>query len=139
MSDCIFCRILSGEIPAKRVYEDEEFLAFLDNGPVSHGHTLVIPKIHYDRFETTPEDVVGRMYQLVRRLSPAIARAVGTGDFNLGLNNGPSAGQAVFHTHVHIMPRRPNDGLESWAKVEYQGNEMDEVAKKVRAAIKGDI
>lgn len=136
MTDCIFCKIVSGEIPAAKVYEDTEFLAFLDIHPVSQGHTLVIPKTHFERFESTPENVVGKMYQLVRRLAPAVAQAVGTDAFNLGLNNGPAAGQIIFHTHVHIIPRKNKDGLEMWGSKDYEGNEMDELVKKIRATIK---
>jgi histidine triad (HIT) family protein len=139
MDDCVFCKIVSGEIPSMKVYEDAEFVAFLDLHPVSSGHTLVIPKAHYDKFEATPEDVVGKLYQLVRRLAPAVTRGAAAEAFNLGLNSGSAAAQVIFHTHVHIIPRWPKDGLAMWPNQDYVGNEMDEVAKKIRAAVKGDI
>ncbi|MDP3985830.1 MAG: HIT family protein [Candidatus Veblenbacteria bacterium] len=136
MSDCIFCKIISGDIPATKVYEDAGFLAFLDIHPVSPGHTLVIPKQHYDRFETTPPEVVAELYKLLRSIAVSIAAGAGADAFNLGVNNGPAAGQVIFHTHVHVIPRKPKDGLESWGSRDYEGTEMDEVAKKIRAAIK---
>jgi diadenosine tetraphosphate (Ap4A) HIT family hydrolase len=97
---------------------------------------LVIPKSHYDRFELTPPEVVGKLYQVVHKLAPAVVRATGAAGFNLGLNSGPAAGQIIFHTHVHIIPRVPHDGLEPWGSKDYQGSEMDEVAKRIRAALK---
>lgn len=134
--DCIFCKIVRNEIPSAKVYEDHEFLAFLDIHPVNPGHTLVIPKAHFDRFDTTPPEIVGRLYQLVQRLAPAVMAGVGAQGYNLGLNNGPAAGQVIFHTHVHIIPRQVKDGLKLWGSRDYEGNQMDEVAKRIRAAIK---
>jgi len=136
MSDCIFCKIIAGQIPATKVYEDENFLAFLDIHPVSAGHTLVIPKSHFDKFDVTPSEVVAELYKLVHKLAPAITSGVGGQGYNLGLNNGSVAGQVIFHTHVHIIPRKPKDGLALWGAKDYEGNQMDEVAKRVRAAIK---
>ncbi len=137
MPDCIFCKIVENHIPAVKVYEDQDFVAFLDIQPVNPGHTLVIPKAHYDRFELTPPEVVGKLYQLVQKLAPAVMQATGAAGFNLGLNSGPAAGQVIFHTHVHLIPRKPKDGLQLWAAKDYQGNEMDETAKRIRAAVKG--
>jgi len=134
--DCIFCKIISGDIPATKVYEDQDFLAFLDIHPVSPGHTLVIPKVHFDRFESTPPEVVGGIYKLVQQLVLGVVAGSGADGYNLGLNSGPAAGQVVFHTHVHIIPRKSKDGLELWGSKDYEGNAMDEVAKKIRAAIK---
>lgn len=134
--DCIFCKIIKNEIPSVKIYEDEMFIAFLDIHPVSPGHTLVIPKAHYDRFDDTPEEVAGDLYKLVKRIAPGVMRGSVSDGYNLGLNNGPAAGQVIFHTHVHIIPRRVKDGLELWGSHDYEGNEMEEIAKKIRAAIK---
>ncbi|HAO81602.1 MAG TPA: HIT family protein [Candidatus Veblenbacteria bacterium] len=136
MNDCIFCKIVGGQIPATKVYEDNDFVAFLDIHPVSYGHTLVIPKEHFDKLENTPEETVVKLYKLIRRLAPAVVAGSEAEGYNLGLNSGAVAGQVIFHTHVHIIPRRKNDGLELWGEKEYQGNMMDEIAKKIRAAIK---
>lgn len=139
MSDCIFCKIIRGEISSTKVYEDAEFVAFLDINPVSPGHTLVIPKIHHDRFETTPPAMVSKLFQLVHKLAPGVTAGAEAQGFNLGLNNAPAAGQVIFHTHVHIIPRKSKDGLQLWPPQKYGNNEMDEVAKKIRAAIKQGI
>ena len=136
MTDCIFCKIISGNIPATKVYEDADYVAFLDLHPTQPGHTLVIPKVHYDRFESTPPEVVGTLFRLVRQLAPGVASAMAAPGFNISVNNGPSAGQVIFHTHVHIIPRQAKDGLVSWGHRDYQGSEMDEAAKKIRAALK---
>ncbi|KKS80920.1 MAG: Histidine triad (HIT) protein [Parcubacteria group bacterium GW2011_GWD2_43_10] len=128
MNDCIFCKIVGGQIPATKVYEDNDFVAFLDIHPVSYGHTLVIPKEHFDKLENTPEETVVKLYKLIRRLAPAVVAGSEAEGYNLGLNSGAVAGQ--------IIPRRKNDGLELWGEKEYQGNMMDEIAKKIRAAIK---
>lgn len=136
MDECIFCKIINSSIPSVKVYEDADFLAFLDIHPVSPGHTLVIPKAHSDKLEDTPDEVVGRLYQLVKKLAKAVMIGTEATAYNLGLNNGVAAGQVVWHTHVHIIPRRKDDGLEPWGSHDYQGNEMDEIAKKIRAAIK---
>jgi len=136
MTDCIFCKIVSNEIPATKVYEDADFVAFLDLHPTQPGHTLVIPKAHYERFESTPPEVVGKLFQVARAVAPGVVRAVEAPGFVVSTNNGPAAGQVIFHTHVHIIPRKSNDGLAPWGHREYQGNERDEIAKKIRAALK---
>ncbi len=135
MDICIFCKIVLGEIQSVKVYEDAEFLAFLDNGPVSPGHTLLIPKNHFDRFDLTPPELVGRLYQLVRTVAPAIARAMGADGFNASLNNGRAAGQIVFHTHVHIIPRKAKDGLAAWPRLDGPV-ELDQLGQVIRAALK---
>ncbi len=134
--DCVFCKIVNNIIPSSKVYEDQEFLAFLDIHPVSYGHTLVIPKAHFDRFDLTPPEVIGRLYTVVRKIALGIMKGVAADGYNLGLNNGSSAGQVIFHTHVHVIPRKNKDGLELWPAQEYEGNQMDEIAKKIRASIK---
>lgn len=136
MDECIFCKIVSNEIKAIKVFENNEFVAFLDIHPVSLGHTLVIPKQHFDKFELTPLETVTKIFELVRNIAPKIAQALGTKDFNISINNGVASGQSVWHTHVHVIPRKLNDGLVNWEAIDYQANEIDEIAKKIRAAIK---
>lgn len=135
MDECIFCKIASGAIQATKVYEDADFVAFLDLHPTQPGHTLVIPKKHFEKFELTPPEVVGALFQVARQIAPAIAQAMDATSFNVSVNNGPAAGQIIFHTHVHIIPRKSNDGLAPWGHRDYQDNERDEIAKKIRAAI----
>lgn len=136
MNECIFCRIVKGTLQATKVYEDGEFVAFLDIRPVSPGHTLVIPKIHSDRFEAMPQDSAAKMFAVVHRLAPRIAAALGADAYNLGVNSGPASGQVVFHTHVHIMPRLPKDGLALWAGEPYKDDAARErVAQKIRLSL----
>lgn len=135
MSDCIFCKIISGDIQSVKVYEDAEFTAFLDINPVQPGHTLVVPKAHFARFDDTPSEVIAKLYQVVHKVAPAVAKAVDAEGFNASLNNGLAAGQEVFHTHVHIIPRYIKDGLVAWPR--YMGeNKLEQVGQKIRAAMK---
>lgn len=109
--DCIFCKIIAGEIPCYKVYEDENTLAFLDVAPCADGHTMVIPKKHAAAFvEMTPEES-GELFKAVNIVSNQIMEKMEhvTG-LTIGMNTYASAGQTVMHTHVHIFPRNENDG-----------------------------
>lgn len=136
MTDCIFCKIINKEIPSQKIYEDNEIVAFLDIQPVKPGHTLVIPKKHYDTFENTPVEVITNLFSIVHKLATQIKNVVKADGFNLSLNNGRAADQIIDHTHVHIIPRYYDDGLKTWDKMSYQANEMSELAEKLRQAIK---
>lgn len=132
MSDCIFCKIVAEEIPSYKVYEDEYVLAFLDIHPTNPGHTLVIPKAHHKDFLDTPAELQAKMIQVIGKIAPAIMKAVGAEAFNLGVNNGAVAGQIIFHTHFHIMPRFTADGHKLW-----HGKEMSPVEfTRIMEAIK---
>jgi len=111
MPDCIFCKIVAGQIPCTKVYEDEACLAFMDISPISPGHTLLIPKKHYEAVsEMSPEEVAA-LFRLVASLAAAVKAAVKADGLNVLQNNGASAGQAVAHLHIHLIPRWPGDGL----------------------------
>lgn len=109
MSNCIFCKIAKKEIPAYIIKESENFLAFLDIHPHAPGHTLVIPKDHYERFLDLPENLVEELIQIIKETALLLSQAFKTNDFTFGINEGPFAGQAVPHFHFHIMPRFKND------------------------------
>jgi histidine triad (HIT) family protein len=134
--DCLFCKIIKGEIPSAKIYENGKIFAFLDINPVNHGHALVIPKEHYSNLLDTPEDVLDEMIRAVKKLAPAIMRATGTDGFNLGVNNGQVAGQLILHTHFHIMPRREGDGFKHWHGEPYQEGEREKLAEKIREELK---
>ena len=137
MDDCLFCKIIKGEIPSNKVYEDGEVIAFLDINPINPGHTLVIPKEHYPSLSETPPKVAGNLMEVAPDLANSIVKAVGADGFNVGINNGPAAGQMVFHTHLHIMPRFKDDGHSLWRGTPYESDEVaKEVADKIRAEIK---
>ena len=110
-SPTIFDRILAGEIPCHRVYEDEHVLAFLDIGPLSPGHTLVIPKERAARLDELSDDAAAAIGRVLPRLCRAVLAATGATDYNILQNNGAAAHQAVFHVHFHIIPRAGNRGL----------------------------
>ena len=131
--DCIFCKIIAGEIPSAKIYEDEQILAFLDIGPLSEGHCLVVPKDHYLRFEQLPADLASA---LARRLGPvaqAVVKAVNAEGYNILNNNGRCAGQLVEHVHFHIIPRNLGDGVfTQWPAGKYPPGRMDELADMVK-------
>ena len=109
--DCIFCKIIAGQIPCHRLHEDERVLAFLDIGPLSAGHCLVIPKPHYRTLDQLPDGLAGACMEAAVRLSRAVVAATGVEAWNILQNNGAAAGQVVMHVHFHIIPRRGQDGL----------------------------
>lgn len=130
--DCIFCKIMAGEIPSYKIYENDEILAFLDIMPINPGHTLVITKAHYADLLATPEELIYQVVKAIKKITPAILKGVGASDFNLGLNNGPLAGQAVNHFHYHIMPRFKDDGRELWRGKKYGAGEAEEIVSKIK-------
>lgn len=111
MTDCVFCKIVAGEIPAQKVAESTNFIAMLDIAPASIGHTLVIPKKHSTNLLDLPEYTGNELIEFVQRVATAVISATGDDGFNLVLNNGKSAGQVVFHTHFHIIPRKMGDHM----------------------------
>lgn len=111
MADCIFCKIGQGQIPCNKVYEDEVVLAFLDTNPASRGHTLVIPKAHFQDLTRTPKDVVAHVFQVAQLIAQACQAQLGATGVNVLTNVGRSAGQSVFHFHVHVVPRYQDDTL----------------------------
>ncbi len=131
--NCIFCRIIRGEIPAARIYEDDKVVAFLDIAPFNFGHALVIPKIHCQSMTIVPDEYLSAMIIAARKLAPAIMHATGAPAFNLMLNNGSIAGQEVPHAHLHIIPRMVDDAvLLSAPKKQYEGDAIGAMAEAIR-------
>ena len=138
MSDerTIFDKILDGEIPCHRVYEDEHVLAFLDIGPLSEGHTLVIPKERAAYLHELSEDSAAAIGRVLPRIASAILQATGADAYNVLQNNGASAHQAVMHVHFHIIPKAGGRGLSiGWNP----GSLSDEEAERVRTAIRQEL
>jgi histidine triad (HIT) family protein len=121
--DCVFCRIIAGEVPAHLVLDDEEFVAFLDARPVFKGHVLVVPRRHYVTLADLPVPAVGPLFERVRLLSAAIPAALGAQGTFVALNNVVS--QSVPHLHVHVVPRTKGDGLRGffWPRGRYASEE----------------
>ncbi|MFC0272056.1 HIT family protein [Metabacillus herbersteinensis] len=139
MSDCIFCKIVNGEIPSAKVFENEHVLAFLDISQVTRGHTLVIPKVHQENiFELTPE-VAEKLFEVVPKIANGIKKKLSPVGMNILNNNGESAGQAVFHYHLHLLPRYgKGDGFGAVWKShaeEYTPENLQEIAKDIREEI----
>ena len=130
--NCIFCKIVKGEIPASKVYEDKNSLAFLDISPINKGHTLLIPKEHYEDLFDLPEDKLKELSVTLKKVSKAVLNGVKADGLNVGMNNKPASGQIVFHAHFHIIPRYKNDGLKHWPQKKYDNNEeMDKYAEMI--------
>ncbi len=135
-TDCLFCNIIAGKIPSTKVYEDDTVLAFLDIHPVNIGHTLIVPKAHHINLYETPDTVLSQMISAAKKLSIAIKSALGTDGINIEMNNDSVAGQIIFHTHMHIVPRFSGDGFTHWNGARgYRETEMAEVAKKISASL----
>ncbi|MGB9667403.1 MAG: HIT family protein [Thermosulfidibacteraceae bacterium] len=130
---CVFCRIVKGELPSTKIYEDENFLAFLDIAPVNKGHTLVIPKKHSETFlDLTPVEA-GKLFEVVNKVAKAVKESLDADGLNILVNCGEASGQEVFHVHVHIIPRFYTDGFRlGWRKEKYAEGEMESFAKKIR-------
>jgi histidine triad (HIT) family protein len=136
MSDCIFCRIVAGEIPATFVYRDETFVAFLDIRPVNQGHVLIVPRVHAERVTDLPEEVLAAELPLAVRLARAILAETGATDFNLFNTNGAASGQEVFHHHLHVIPRRAGDGLRLSIKpAAYGEGEAADLGRRIAARV----
>lgn len=133
MTDCLFCKIIAGEIPSTKIYEDDNVLAFLDIRPVNIGHTLVIPKVHHMNLYETPDEDLSHMIAVVKKLSIAIKSALNADGINIEMNNDPVAGQIIFHTHIHIIPRFQGDGFTHWHGARgYNEGETDTVSTKIK-------
>ncbi|HAS84522.1 MAG TPA: HIT family protein [Candidatus Yonathbacteria bacterium] len=134
--DCLFCKIIAGEIPSTKVYEDDTVLAFLDIHPVNIGHTLVIPKTHHANLYETPDDDLAHMIAVVKKLSIAVKGALSADGINIEMNNDPVAGQIIFHTHLHIVPRFEGDGFTHWhGSRGYNEGEANKVAEKIKDSL----
>ena len=129
--NCIFCKIVKGEIPCAKVYENHKYMAFLDITPVNPGHTLVIPKEHYEDLLAAPDEILDGMLNDAKKIAKAVLKATGADAFNLTCNVGKKAGQAVAHLHIHIMPRFENDGYHLWHGKPYKEGQMQKVADKI--------
>ena len=134
--DCIFCKIIAGEIPCHKVYEDRRLLAFLDIAPFSPGHCLLIPKEHFSRLDECSPPVLQQLAQHLPAVAQALVKATQTDGYNVLLNNGRSAGQLVDHVHFHIIPRTPGDGVLSHTPaVPYAVGEAEKLAQKIAALL----
>ncbi|MDP2750674.1 MAG: HIT family protein [Nanoarchaeota archaeon] len=131
MAECIFCKIVKGEIPSAKIYEDDETYAFLDIAPVNPGHTLVIPKHHTEKLGSLSDKQLGHLMHSVNTITKAVEKGTKADATNVTLNNGEAAGQVVKHVHFHIIPRFKGDGLKPWQHGKYEEGEMKKVQEKI--------
>jgi len=135
-SNCIFCKIVAGDIPCHKLYEDDKVLAFLDVGPLSRGHCLVIPKAHHETLDELPDDLAAACASVLPRLSRAVKSATGVKDWNILQNNGRLSGQAVDHVHFHIIPRVADDGLGfRWPAGKLENQDAATLIKAITSAL----
>jgi len=133
--DCLFCKIIEGEIPSAKVYEDDHVYAFLDISQVTTGHTLVIPKKHSENIYETDEDAASKVFASIPKITTALKKAYQPTGLNVLQNNGAIAGQTVYHLHLHLIPRYEADegfGMK-WIERndEFSGDDLQTIAQKI--------
>jgi histidine triad (HIT) family protein len=138
--ECVFCQIIRKEASASMIYEDETVVAFLSNRPVNEGHTLVVPKKHYDNIYDMPEAEVCYLFGVAKRLAVAVKNGMAAEGIRLVQNNGWAAGQVIFHLHVHIIPMKPHEGFTQGKAYRSPSNErtadwLEKDAERIRKFI----
>jgi histidine triad (HIT) family protein len=137
--ECIFCKITAHEIESKIVYEDDKVMAFLDVNPISAGHTLVIPKIHYENIFDISPDTLERIASIAKKLALTYEKALNVKAVNLLNASGKEAQQSIFHFHLHLIPRKANDKLDLWFHGEQNNDtDLDETFKRIKQASADD-
>jgi histidine triad (HIT) family protein len=132
--NCVFCAIAEGKIPAAKLHQDEQILAFLDLHPLAPGHALIIPRRHAAKIQDAAEADLAAMARAAKRLVPALCAATGAPDATLGIHDGPLAGQEIPHLHLHIVPRRRGDGAGPIHSMFARPNQADPAALNKLAA-----
>lgn len=132
MKDCIFCKIIAGELPSCKIFEDGHTYAFLDIAGDAAGHTLVIPKEHYANILDCPPDMLAHVMETVRKISRHYVENCGYDGVNILNCNGESAHQSVYHLHFHIIPRKKGDGMRWWPKEPKKEMNFDEVCRLLK-------
>ncbi len=133
--NCIFCKIANGEIPSATLYEDVDFRIILDLGPASRGHALLLPKEHYENLYMLPDELAAKALPVAKKMITKLTEVLGCDGYNVVQNNGETAGQTVFHFHMHLIPRYKGDqvGL-GWKMGELTDEERDDILAKLREA-----
>lgn len=134
MDNCIFCRIIAGEIPSMRVYEDECCIAMLDINPAGPGHTLILPKQHFQDITAVDDATVGHLFSVARKIGMRAEFRLNADGFNIVQNNGAAAGQTVPHFHIHVIPRfSEGPDMVSWTPTEPADGALQAVLEKLTA------
>jgi len=135
MNDCVFCKIINGEIPANIVYENGKVLAFLDINPINRGHTLIVSKKHYRDISEITEDCLKDVVVVAKKIAGAMEIGLGADGINILHASGKAAQQSVFHFHIHLVPRYRDDGLNTWPKSKYKEEDFKKVTEEIKKAI----
>ncbi len=130
MENCLFCKIIKGEIPSAKAYEDEKVLAFMDINPVHKGHLLLIPKAHYEWMQDAPEEIIADAFIKTKKLMSAMMAGLPCDYVQISV-----VGKDVPHFHIHLIPRFLDDGLVGWATQKYEDGEMQSVAEKIKNSL----
>ena len=134
--DCVFCKIVKGEIPAEKLFEDDSVFVFMDIRPINPGHVLIVSKAHHETFVDTPKELACIMLAAAQKTGTALLKGLKCDGFNVGINNGAAAGQVIGHTHYHVIPRFANDGLKHWPGRDYQEGQMKVVAERIKQSLR---
>lgn len=130
--DCIFCKIVKGDIPSAKIFEDDKLICFLDIAPANKGHALIVTKEHYETLLEVPDEVLNDLMAKAKKISRAMSSALGAEGINILMNNKKVAGQLVDHAHIHIIPRFNGDGIDlNWKPQKYADKEIDEFKEKI--------
>lgn len=135
-TNCIFCKIIAGEIPSNTIYEDDEFKVILDLAPAAKGHALILPKSHYADVYEIDEEVAGKAMKLAKKLVMHMTEVLGCDGFNILQNNHEVAGQTVFHFHMHLIPRykdAKNNDILKWSEEIFSAEEMAEIRDALKS------
>jgi len=132
--NCIFCKIVKGDIPCAKIFEDDKVMAFLDIAPANKGHALIVTKNHYETLGEIPDDDLNDMMLKAKKIARAQSAALGNEGFNLLMNNKKVAGQLVLHAHMHIIPRFKGDGIKlNWRPKKYKDNNLEVFREKIKS------
>ena len=131
--DCIFCKIAAGEIPSRKIYEDKDLIAIMDLNPTSKGHSLIIPKEHCTNIYDIDEDIAAKVMKTAKKLATKMTVALNCDGFNLLQNNGETAGQTMFHFHMHLIPRYKDadNNMLKFTSVSFSDEEMDAIRDQI--------
>lgn len=134
--DCVFCKIVSGDIPSNTIYENSEFKVIMDASPAAKGHVLVLPKEHYKDIYDIDAETAGKLFQLAAVVARALKEVLNCDGLNILQNNGVIAGQTVFHFHMHLIPRYEDDDVTvKWEGHSMDAEEMDQLRRDIRKAL----
>ena len=131
--DCIFCKIAAGEIPSRKIYEDKDLIAIMELNPTSKGHSLIIPKEHCTNIYDIDEDIAAKVMKTAKKLATKMTVALNCDGFNLLQNNGETAGQTMFHFHMHLIPRYKDadNNMLKFTSVSFSDEEMDAIRDQI--------